>query len=68
MATSRRILWPSIEDGKHYICGYCGGEFGRPVVRRESQGECFGFPAWEEVRCCPWCGATGYMEVVTEGG
>ncbi len=37
-------------------CTCCGKRSERPVFHREDRGECFGFPAWEEVAGCPLCG------------
>ena len=37
------------------ICMNCGREMDEPMIYYE-QSECFGFPAYEEFRVCPYCG------------
>ena len=44
-----------------YSCDCCGRHFEEPVPYREYQGECFGFPSYEEMLGCPYCGG-GYEE------
>ena len=39
-----------------YICLACNSIFEHPKRQREYRGECFGFPAYEECSCCPYCG------------
>lgn len=43
-------------------CLECGGEFDEPRDRREYRGEHFGFPAYETVYVCPYCGGD-YEEI-----
>ena len=40
-----------------YKCIECGHLFedGEQATYRENQGECFGYPAYEEFNCCPVC-------------
>ena len=45
-----------------YRCNTCGCRFERLMVRWESRGEFWGFPAQEEIYCCPSCGDTDYEE------
>jgi len=48
---------------KEYECDACGARFSEPAAGRESRGEFWGGPAYEETKCCPRCGAAGLMEV-----
>ena len=43
-----------------YECMGCGRLFDEPGEYREYRGECFGFPAYEAMAGCPFCGG-GYM-------
>lgn len=38
-----------------YRCMDCGRKFYEPEICEEYRGECFGFPAYETVSCCPYC-------------
>ena len=49
-----------------YECMGCGRLFDEPREYREYRGECFGFPAYEAMTGCPFCGG-GYMEYAAEG-
>ena len=54
-------------------CYCCGRLFSRPARSEEARGECFGFPAREDGRGCPYCGggfgeAPPAPEPVTERG
>lgn len=40
---------------ERYICNECGELFEHPKIIKESRGECFGFPAFEDVAVCPYC-------------
>lgn len=41
-----------------YICQECGACFDEPGTCRCSQGEFWGFPAYETMDCCPYCGGS----------
>lgn len=41
-----------------YICDCCGRHFTQPTLYDEYQGECFGFPTYEEMLGCPYCGGS----------
>lgn len=47
-----------------YICQCCGGRFETPVLWRESRGEYFGYPVYEEVLGCPYCGGSYENELL----
>ena len=38
-----------------FICLECGKLFSDPKHYKEYQGECFGYPAYEEFDACPNC-------------
>lgn len=38
-----------------YVCCECGSIFENLVIVKEDRGECFGFPAYEEVCVSPCC-------------
>lgn len=46
-------------------CEECDSIFDHEDVRlrKENMGEHFGAPAYEEIACCPNCGADGLVEV-----
>lgn len=46
-------------------CEDCNSVFDHEDVkiRKENMGEHFGSPAYEEIACCPNCGADGLVEV-----
>ncbi|MDO4733213.1 MAG: hypothetical protein Q4B50_06850 [Bacillota bacterium] len=39
-------------------CSCCGARWEEALPFRESRGECFGFPAYEEQLGCPCCGGS----------
>lgn len=39
-------------------CACCGARWEAPSYFRQSRGECFGFPAYEESAGCPRCGGS----------
>ena len=39
-----------------YSCDCCGRYFDEPTLYREDRGECFGFPSYEQILGCPFCG------------
>lgn len=41
-----------------YVCLDCYSTFEEPARWKESRGECFGFPAYEEMCGCPYCGGS----------
>ena len=41
---------------KQYKCNECGYEFEEPRIVRESRGEYWGAPAYEDYPVCPACG------------
>lgn len=45
-----------------YNCDCCGRYFDEPVLYRENCGECFGFPSYEQILGCPFCGGD-YEEI-----
>ena len=45
-----------------YICDSCGRVFDEPVAYEDYRGECFGFPSYEQILGCPFCGGE-YEEV-----
>lgn len=47
-------------------CEDCNSVFDHEDVkiRKENMGEHFGAPAYEEIACCPHCGADGLVEVM----
>jgi hypothetical protein len=47
-----------------YICKDCGEVFAECDTRSEYRGECFGFPAYEDYACCPYCESDDIEEVV----
>ena len=48
---------------RDYVCRDCGQHFDEPEYNGESfLGECFGFPVYEKVYCCPYCGSDDYIE------
>lgn len=38
-----------------FICLECGRVFEEPIEWKEDRGECFGFPAYENLSGCPYC-------------
>ena len=38
-----------------FVCLECGNLFEEPIEWKEDRGECFGFPAYEELSGCPYC-------------
>lgn len=46
------------EIGKEMNCDCCGRHFTLPSSHEEYQGECFGFPAYEDTLGCPYCGGS----------
>ena len=48
-----------------FHCLECGELFGTPHIVRESRGEFWGAPCYEDVGCCPYCGGE-YEETVEE--
>ena len=43
-----------------YRCKDCGAIFDEPAYIKEDRGECFGFPAYEEMAVCPRCKGDDY--------
>ena len=41
-----------------YICDCCGSRFAHPKAYNDYRGECYGFPSWERVAGCPYCGGS----------
>lgn len=41
-----------------YVCLDCYATFEEPARWKESRGEWFGFPAYEKMRGCPYCGGS----------
>lgn len=48
-----------------FICDCCGRVFEEPVEIEDSRGECFGFPSYELMLGCPYCGGS-YQELEEE--
>lgn len=40
---------------KLYVCDSCSKVFANPKTIKESRGEWFGFPSYEEFDACPYC-------------
>ena len=40
-----------------FKCGDCERLFDKPEIVRESRGEFWGMPAYEDVAICPYCGS-----------
>ena len=40
-----------------FRCGDCENEFNEPKIIRESRGEFWGMPAYEDIGVCPYCGS-----------
>ena len=40
-----------------FKCGDCGKTFNEPDLVRESRGEFWGMPAYEDMYYCPHCGS-----------
>ena len=45
-----------------YSCDCCGRSFSEPAIYWEDRGECFGFPSYEKILGCPYCGGD-YEEI-----
>ena len=39
-----------------FVCTECGATFDEPRAVEESRGEFWGFPAYETMYYCPFCG------------
>ena len=46
-----------------FRCEHCEQEFEEPKEYREYRGECWGFPAYEALYCCPYCNSDEIKEV-----
>ena len=48
-----------------YQCECCGNVFALPKIIKESRGQCFGEPAYENVYVCPDCGSDDFEHMDT---
>lgn len=49
-----------------FICDNCGREFEEPITIKESRGEFWGMPAYEDIWVCPYCEDDSFYEVESD--
>lgn len=56
----------SVASTMRFVCEDCGRPFGHPKIIKESRGEYWGIPCFEDVGVCPHCGSGDFFEVEQE--